>query len=74
MWNAALVLGGHFVCANVEAAIDGRGIATDDLAVVLLGKRQGQGALAGRGRPENRQDAREIGAGQRIRARRAAAR
>ena len=43
MRDAALLLGGHFVGADVEAAIDGRRIATDDLAAVVARPAPGPG-------------------------------
>ena len=48
--------GGDLVGADVEAAIDGRRVAVDDLAAVALGQGQRQRALAGGGRPEDRDD------------------
>ena len=38
--DAALLVSGHLVGADVEAAIDGGGVAVDDLAAVPLGQRR----------------------------------
>ena len=54
--NAAPLGQRHLVGADVEAAIDRRRVAVDDLAAEPLGQRQRQRALAGRGRPEHRDD------------------
>ena len=56
MRDAAARRDRHLVGADVEAAIDGCRIAADDLAVEALGERDGEGALAGGGRAEDRHE------------------
>ena len=53
MRDAAALVDRHLVGADVEAAIDGRRVAADDLAVEPLRERDAERALAGRGRPED---------------------
>jgi hypothetical protein len=54
MRDAAPVGGRNLVGADVEAAVDRRGIAVDDLAVEPFGDRQRERALPRRGRAKNR--------------------
>src|SRR6185436_10206094 len=49
----ALLVSGHFVGADVEASIDGGGIAVENFAAEPLGQRQTQRALPGRSRSEH---------------------
>src|SRR5215204_232174 len=58
MRDRAPLVGRHLVRADVEAAIDGGGIAVENLAAEPLRQCQTQRALAGRGRPEHGQDER----------------
>ena len=44
--NAALLAGGYLVGADVEAAVDGGGIATDDFAAALESQRDPERAFA----------------------------
>jgi hypothetical protein len=56
MRNAALFGGRHFVGADVEPPIHGRGITVENLAANPLRQRQSQRALPGRRRSEHRQN------------------
>ena len=46
MRDAALPAGRHLVGADVEAAIDGGGVAADDLSVEAFGESEAERALA----------------------------
>jgi hypothetical protein len=56
MRNPSPIADRYLVGADVEAPIDRGRVAIDDLAGVLLSQRERQRALAGRRRPENRND------------------
>jgi hypothetical protein len=53
VWNPSLLRERHLVGADVEAAVDGRRVATDDLAAEPFRQREREGALPGGGRTEN---------------------
>ena len=50
----------HLVGADVEAAVDGRRVTADDLAVEPVGERDAERALAGRGRTDDRDEPRRV--------------
>ena len=54
--DAAPIFLRHLVGADVEAAVDRRRIAIDDLAVVAFGQREAEGALPRRGGAEHGQN------------------
>ena len=54
--NPSLLREWHLVGADVEAAVDGRRIATDDLAAEPFRQRERERALPGRGGTENGDD------------------
>jgi hypothetical protein len=59
MRDVLLVARQHFSGADVEVAIDLRGIADEDFAVEALGKFDGEGGFAGGGGAEDDDEARE---------------
>ena len=58
VWDALPCGRGYLVGADIESAVDGGGVAADDLAVELPREHHAQRALAGRGGTENRHDER----------------
>jgi hypothetical protein len=56
MRNAAALIHRHLLGANVEPAIDGGGIAADDLAAMPQREIDAERALARRGRAQDGQD------------------
>src|SRR3954462_2123017 len=59
MRHACALGGGGLRCADVHAAVDLRRIDRDDFEWILLSETQGEGALAARGRPEERERRRQ---------------
>jgi hypothetical protein len=52
--------GRHLVGADVEAAVDGGGITADDFTIQPVRERDAEGALAGRRRADDRDQARHL--------------